>query len=64
MAFESGESAPKSSPSERPPESHRSTTDVRTMLPKNGEVLNGVRQMRTKISGIFAAVNPSQNSDK
>lgn len=63
MAFGSGEPAPKGSPSERPPESHRASTDVRTMLPKAGQTLKTLKEVRTSISGIFAAVKNPQNND-
>jgi DNA-binding FadR family transcriptional regulator len=63
MAFESGNSAPRVSPSERPPESQRASTDVRTMLPKKGETIKALREVRTSISGIFAAVKNPQNND-
>ncbi|MCC7197107.1 hypothetical protein IT413_02820 [Candidatus Peregrinibacteria bacterium] len=63
MAFGSSNSSPQEGAGDRAPESSRTpTTDVRTMLPKNGEVLNGMRKMRTKISGIFAAVNEPKDN--
>lgn len=63
MAFESDNSAPKVRPSERPPESKRTPSDIRSLLPKNGETIRALRQVRTSISGIFAAVKESKGND-
>lgn len=63
MAFESDSSAPKAHPSERPAESKRTPSDIRSLLPRNGDTIKALRQVRTSISGIFAAVKESKGND-